>query len=44
MPLCDENRIMVYMGLGMLSSTRNIGVRELFHAVGIDASKKLPHR
>lgn len=41
MPLCDENRIMVYMGLGMLSSTRNIGVRELFHAVGIDASKKI---
>lgn len=41
MPLCDENRIMVYMGLGMLSSTRNIGIRELFHAVGIDASKKI---
>ena len=41
MPLCDENRIMVYMGLGMLSSTRNIGVRELFRAVGLDASKKI---
>lgn len=41
MPLCDENRIMVYMGLGMLSSTRNIGVRELFRTVGLDASKKI---
>ncbi len=41
MPLYDENRIMVYMGLGMLSSTRNIGVRALFRAVGIDPTKKI---
>jgi len=41
MPLCDENRIMVYMGLGMLSSTHNIGIRELFRTIGIDASKKI---
>ena len=41
MPLYDENRIMVYMGLQMLSSTRNIGVRSLFRAVGIDPSKKI---
>ena len=41
MPLYDENRIMVYMGLGMLSSTRNIGVRALFRAVGIDPAKKI---
>lgn len=41
MPLYDENRIMVYMGLGMLSATRNIGVRALFRAVGIDPAKKI---
>jgi single-stranded-DNA-specific exonuclease len=41
MPLYDENRIMVYMGLGILSSTRNIGIRALFRAVGIDSSKKI---
>ncbi len=41
MPLYDENRIMVYMGLNMLSTTRNIGVRALFRAVGIDPSKKI---
>ncbi len=41
MPLYDENRIMVYMGLGILSSTRNIGVRALFRAVGIDPTKKI---
>ncbi len=41
MPLYDENRIMVYMGLGILSSTRNIGVRALFRAVGMDPSKKI---
>ncbi len=41
MPLYDENRIMVYMGLGVLSTTRNIGVRSLFRAVGIDPTKKI---
>jgi len=41
MPLYDENRIMVYMGLQLLSSTKNIGVRALFRAVGIDDSKKI---
>ncbi len=41
MPLYDENRIMVYMGLNMLSSTRNIGIRSLFRAVGIDSTKKI---
>ena len=41
MPLCDENRIMVYMGLNLLSSTGNIGVRALLRAVGMDDSKKI---
>ena len=41
MPLYDENRIMVYMGLGMLSKPRNTGIRALFRAVGIDSSKKI---
>lgn len=41
MPLCDENRIMVYMGLNLLSSTGNVGVRALLKAVGIDDSKKI---
>jgi len=41
MPLYDENRIMVYMGLNLLSSTSNIGVRALLRAVGIEDSKKI---
>lgn len=41
MPLYDENRIMVYMGLNLLASTSNIGVRALLRAVGIDDSKKI---
>lgn len=41
MPLYDENRIMVYMGLGILAKPRNTGIRALFRAVGIDASKKI---
>ena len=41
MPLYDENRIMVYMGLHLLSNTSNIGVRALLRAVGIDDSKKV---
>jgi single-stranded-DNA-specific exonuclease len=41
MPLYDENRIMVYMGLSMIASTSNIGIRALFRAVGIDDSKKI---
>lgn len=41
MPLYDENRIMVYMGLHLLSNTSNIGVRALLRSVGIDDSKKV---
>ena len=41
MPLYDENRIIVYMGLHLLSSTTNIGVRALLRAVGIEDSKKI---
>ncbi len=41
MPLYDENRIMVYMGLNLLSNTSNIGVRALLRAIGIDDSKKI---
>lgn len=41
MPLFDENRIIVYMGLALLSSSRNIGIRALFHAVGIDSNQKI---
>ena len=41
MPLYDENRIMVYMGLGILAKPRNTGIRALFRAVGIDSSKKI---
>ncbi len=41
MPLYDENRIIVYMGLHLLSSTSNIGVRALLRAVGIEDTKKI---
>ena len=41
MPLYDENRIMVYMGLHLLSNTSNIGVRALLKAVGIEDTKKV---
>ena len=41
MPLYDENRIIVYMGLQMIASTSNVGVRALLRAVGIDDSKKV---
>ena len=41
MPLYDENRIMVYMGLHLLSNTSNIGVRALLKAVGIEDTKKI---
>lgn len=41
MPLCDENRILVYMGLQLLPATHNIGIRALFRAIGIDLSKKV---
>lgn len=41
MPLYDENRIMVYMGLSILSSTHNIGVRAMFRAVGTNFTKKI---
>lgn len=40
MPLVDENRIIVYMGLAMLENTRNIGIRALFEAAGIEMSRK----
>ncbi len=41
MPLYDENRIMVYMGLNLIASTSNIGIRALLRAVGIDDTKKI---
>lgn len=40
MPLVDENRIIVYMGLAMLENTEKIGIRSLFEAAGIEISKK----
>ncbi|MBQ7290788.1 MAG: single-stranded-DNA-specific exonuclease RecJ [Clostridia bacterium] len=40
MPLVDENRIIVYMGLSLLENTQKIGVRALFEAAGIEISKK----
>lgn len=40
MPLVDENRIIVYMGLALLENTQKIGVRALFEAAGIEISKK----
>ncbi|MBQ8496880.1 MAG: single-stranded-DNA-specific exonuclease RecJ [Clostridia bacterium] len=41
MPLYDENRIMVYMGLSLIASTSNVGIRALLRAVGIDDTKKI---
>ncbi len=41
MPLTDENRIMVYMGLSLLPRTANIGLTALFAAAGIDMTKKI---
>ena len=35
MPLTGENRIIVYMGLGMLQNVRHVGIRALFRASGI---------
>lgn len=40
MPLVDENRIIVYMGLSLLENTEKLGIRALFEAAGIDISKK----
>ena len=40
MPLVDENRIIVYMGLAMLENTQKIGIKALFEASGIELSKK----
>ncbi|MBR6745571.1 MAG: single-stranded-DNA-specific exonuclease RecJ [Clostridia bacterium] len=41
MPLYDENRIMVHMGLHLLSNTSNVGVRALLRSVGIEDTKKI---
>ncbi|MBQ8404445.1 MAG: DHH family phosphoesterase, partial [Clostridia bacterium] len=38
MPLVDENRIIVYMGLALLENTQKIGLRALFEAAGIEIS------
>lgn len=40
MPLKDENRIIVYMGLSMLENTQKVGLRALFEAAGIEISRK----
>jgi single-stranded-DNA-specific exonuclease len=40
MPLVDENRIIVYMGLALLENTKKIGLRALFEAAGIEFSNK----
>ncbi|MBQ9745215.1 MAG: single-stranded-DNA-specific exonuclease RecJ [Clostridia bacterium] len=40
MPLTDENRIIVYMGLAMLENTQKVGLRALFEAAGIEISRK----
>ena len=40
MPLVDENRIIVYMGLALLENTQKTGIRALFEAAGIEMSKK----
>ena len=40
MPLKDENRIIVYMGLALLENTQKTGLRALFEAAGIEISRK----
>ena len=40
MPLTDENRIIVYMGLSLLENTQKVGLRALFEAAGIEISRK----
>ena len=40
MPLVDENRIIVYMGLALLENTRNLGIKALFEAAGVNSSSK----
>ncbi len=40
MPLVDENRIIVYMGLALLENTQKIGLRALFEAAGMEFTKK----
>jgi single-stranded-DNA-specific exonuclease len=40
MPLVDENRIIVYMGLALLENTSKLGLRALFEAAGIEFSRK----
>lgn len=41
MPLVDENRIIVYMGLSLLQVSDKPGIKALFEAAGIDVSKKI---
>ncbi len=40
MPLIDENRIIVYMGLSLLENTDNLGIKALFEAAGAGSSSK----
>ena len=40
MPLVEENRIIVYMGLKMLERTENNGIKALFEATGLSGSGK----
>lgn len=40
MPLVDENRIIVYMGLSLLEHTENLGIKALFEASGVNSSSR----
>ncbi|MGN1096112.1 MAG: single-stranded-DNA-specific exonuclease RecJ, partial [Eubacteriales bacterium] len=40
MPLEDENRVMVYMGLSLINKTENMGIKALFESAGYDFSRK----
>lgn len=40
-PLLDENRVMVQTGLLQLQHTENMGMQELFRAMGVDTTKPL---
>jgi len=40
MPLVDENRIIVYMGLSLLENTDNLGIKALFEAAGAGSSSR----
>ncbi|MBO5023652.1 MAG: single-stranded-DNA-specific exonuclease RecJ [Clostridia bacterium] len=40
MPLVDENRIIVYMGLSLLENTKNLGIKSLFESAGVFSSAR----